>query len=1117
MLHLIYGRAGSGKTTYLQELCLRSARERPEMPLYYIVPEQYSFETERAMLHLLGPKDAQKVHVLSFSRMAEEVFRRFGGAAGRRLEAGGRCIFMSLALEQVKEHLKFYRRKAETTDMISMLLAISEELKLCAVRPETLGETAASLPEGTLRRKMKELSLILGAYDALVAESCVDPLEDLTRVQEPILVHGFFRDSLILVDTFTSFTVQEYGILRLMMKQAADIHITLCADSPQDPENGVGLFSLVQRTGVRLKNTARENDVPVAAPVILPPSVRFRSEALRALEESAYRPSKRTYEGAAEVTVYRAADLYDEAEFVAASIRNLVMEEGYHYGDFTIIARHPEEYASMLEESMAAREIPLFMDDPRPVESEPLMRLVLSALQAIRWGWRTEEISLLMKTGLTPLTEAQIANLENYAFLWTITGEEWLSPWKMHPRGFEAEMTEEDTKRLQELEECRKLLLRPLQVLEKILRRGTGEECAAAVFALLESWKVSLHLKEMAARLEEAARPDLAERQLRSWDLLMEVLDQCALVMKEFSPGIARFSEILRLVIASGTLSSIPQGLDQVTVGGADRMRPVSPKVVFLLGARQGEFPAAAGSGGIFSGLERQELIRLGLPLNETLEGTAVQERFLAYTALSSPSEKLFISYPGGRNAGQGAGGEPSSLILEAEAVLPNLRHYSAESLPPLYFANAEAPAFHAAARSFGRGTVYSATLAQCFQEKAEYEERLAALKRAADASPEVFRTPELAEKLFGKSMNLSATQIETYHLCRFQYFCRYGLHAKERRAASMDALEYGSLMHYLLEKAFREVGAETILHMEAAALEETVRGLLNRYGEEKLGGMAQKSARFHWMMERLVKSAAVIIAHIARELSQSLFVPVEYELSVGKEGIPPLTIPLPNGGSVQVEGKIDRVDLFEKNGKTYLRVVDYKTGKKDFRLSDVVYGVNMQMLVYLAALAESGNGRYGGEAVPAGILYMPATDPRVTADRNLSPEKALAEQEKSLRMKGLLIDDPEVLSAMEPDGYGTYIPVMMKNGAPSRRDSVVTQREMEKILRYIRKTVGEMARELQGGRVEALPLKGGYDACAWCPYRAVCGHEEEDPGRETEKWDRSAVLKFLCGEDEED
>ena len=148
MLHLIYGRAGSGKTTYLQELCLRSARERPEMPLYYIVPEQYSFETERAMLHLLGPKDAQKVHVLSFSRMAEEVFRRFGGAAGRRLEAGGRCIFMSLALEQVKEHLKFYRRKAETTDMISMLLAISEELKLCAVRPETLGETAASLPEG---------------------------------------------------------------------------------------------------------------------------------------------------------------------------------------------------------------------------------------------------------------------------------------------------------------------------------------------------------------------------------------------------------------------------------------------------------------------------------------------------------------------------------------------------------------------------------------------------------------------------------------------------------------------------------------------------------------------------------------------------------------------------------------------------------------------------------------------------------------------------------------------------------------------------------------------------------------------------------------------------------
>lgn len=1115
MLHLIYGRAGSGKTACLQEICLRSVREKPETPLYYIVPEQYSFETERTMLHLLGPKDAQKVHVLSFSRMADEVFRRYGGAAGRRLDDGGRCIFMSLALEQVKEHLEFYRRKAETSDMISMLLAVSEELKLCAVSPETLGETAASLPEGTLRRKMKELSLILGAYDALVTESCVDPLEDLTRVQEPILLQKFFRGSIILVDAFTSFTVQEYGVLRLMMEQAADIHITLCADSPQDPEHGVGLFSLVQRTGRHLKQAARENGVPVASPVILPPSARFKNESLRALEENVYRPVKTLYAGAADVTVYRAFDYYDEAEFAAASIRNLVMEEGYRYGDFTIIARHPEQYAAMLEESMAAREIPLFMDDPRPVESEPLMRLVLSALQAVRWGWRTEDISPLMKTGLTPLTEAQIAGVENYLFLWTVSGNGWLSPWDMHPRGFEAEVTEEDRRRLQELEECRKLLVRPLRALEKVLRRGTGEECAAAVFALLETWKVSLHLKEMAARLEEAGRSDLAERQLRSWDLLMEVLDQCALVMKEFSPGIARFSEILRLVIASGTLSSIPQGLDQVTVGGADRMRPVSPKVVFLLGARQGEFPASAASGGVFSGIERQELIRLGLPLNETLEGTAVQERFLAYTALSSPSEKLFISYPGG-DTGQGGAAEPSSLIVEAEAVLPKLRHCSAESLPPLYFADAEAPAFRAAARSFGRGTAYSAALTRCFQEKEGYRERLAALERAAGAAPKVFRSPELAEALFGKSMDLSATQIETYHLCRFQYFCRYGLHARERRAASMDALEYGSLMHYLLEKAFREVGAETILQMEAAALEETVRSLLNRYGEEKLGGMAGKSARFRWTMERLVKSAAVIIAHIARELSQSRFVPVDYELSVGKEGLPPLTIPLPNGGSVQVEGKIDRVDLYEKNGKAYLRVVDYKTGKKDFRLSDVVYGINMQMLIYLAALAESGGSRYGGEAVPAGILYMPATDPRVTADRNLSSEKALAEQEKSLRMKGLLIDDPEVLSAMEPDGAGTYIPVTLKNGAPSRRDSVVTQREMEGILRYIRKTVGDMARELQGGRVAALPLEGGYDACAWCPYRAVCGHEEEAPARETEKWDKAAVLELLCGEEED-
>ncbi len=1112
MLHLILGRAGSGKTMYMRQRAKASLQEAPERPVYYIVPEQFSFETERAMLQLLGARQARKIHVLSFSRLADEVFRQYGGAAGRRLEDGGRCIFMSLALEQTKEQLDFYRRKAENTEMIGMLLETAEELKRCAVSPEKLEQAAQKLPEGTLRRKTVEISRILMAYDALVAESCVDPLDDLSRIPDVLVEKGFFKGSLVLLDSFASFTVQEYGILRIMLQQADHVEISLCADSPQDQERGVGLFSLVQQTASHVKRMAKENDVPVAPYVYLPAGVRYASNELKALEASVYRPQKAgvSTEEEPSVVIYRGADLFDEGEFAAATIRNLVIEKGYRYRDFAVVARSTAPYAVLLEEAFSSRDIPFFLDDPRPMENEPLMRMVLAALQAVRFGWRTEDLLLVMKTGLLPFSEEAIARMENYAYLWSVNREEWETPFTKHPRGFQEEWTEQDRRQLQALEEDRNTLMGPLKTLRGKLKEASGEDCARALYHLLDTWQVSRYVKEMADRLEQLGQGDLEQRLLRSWDILMEVLDQCALVMGKFVPGILRFTELLRLVISSARIASIPQKLDQVTISSADRMRLENPKVVILLGARQGEFPAAMHGEGIFSGMERRELIGLGIPLNETLIGSAVQERFLAYTALSLPSQRLYITY-----SGAGEGGEPSSLIMETEAVLPGIPHWREETLPPLYLANSKPSAFGAAARNFGKNTPFSAALEQYFRQDPDYGKRFSALDKVASPAPKRFENEETSKALFGEQMLLSPTQVETFHLCRFQYFCRYGLGVKEERAAEMDALEYGSIMHYLLEQTFRNTDAETLAAMSRQEMEDLVQKLLDRYTQEKLGGRENKNARFLWMLDRLIHAAATILAHVAEELAQSEFVPVDFELEVGASGIPPLTIPLPEG-SVSVQGKIDRVDLFRQNGEQYLRIIDYKTGKKDFRLSDVIYGVNMQMLLYLAALWETGAARYGGPCVPAGILYVPASDPRISVSHKETAEKVLSQRKKALRMKGLLVDDPSVLTAMESKGEGQYIPVTLKNGAPSRRDSVVTQWEMEKILEKVRETVRQMAEELQKGHVETIPLSGdSYNACQWCPYGAVCGREDSQPQREMKSWDREEVLKELCGKEE--
>lgn len=1111
MLRFVLGRAGSGKTHTIRN-DLKNLAEAGENRLMLIVPEQASFENERAMLKLLGPVLARRVTVTSFSRLAEEVFRRCGGFAGRRLNDGGRSIFMSLALEQVKDQLDIYRRNADSTELIELLLDVCAEFKMCAVTPQHLAEVAKKMPEGTLKRKVSELSLILSAYDALVAQSYIDPMDDLTRLKEKLEQHNYFEGYTVMVDSFQSFTVQEYHVLSQILMQAKEVRVALCTDRLDDPECGAGLFSLIRKTARVLMRIAKQNGVSIAAPIVLENGVRFQNEALKELEKGVYRPAHRKpFSGESKaVTVYEAKNSYDESAFVAATIRRLVIDEGYRYRDFAVIARNPDSYRGILDEALEKWEIPYFMDRPEQIDAEPLMRLVLSAFQITQNGFRSDDIFLYLKTGLCGLTPEEISLLENYTFLWNISGKKWKEEWTDNPEGFAGEQTPADKKLLAKINDCRRAVMTPLEHFAERTANASGEEMAAAVFGLLEEVHAAEHLKKFAKQLSDNGDPALAERELRIWDLLMEILDQTALVLGKNKVTGARYAELLHMVILSSRIASIPQGLDEVTVGAADRSRPADPKVVFLIGCAQGEFPMTAGNGGLISDRERHELIELGLELNDTAEGAAVQERFLAYSAMCSASRRLFVCYPVSDT--EGKGNSPSSIVTEVRAVLPNVQTLNELLLEQTYFASAQSPALELTAQRWHTNDVLSASLRELWSRRG-MQDRIQSISNAAQKRPFSFQNSDNAVKLFGNHMHMSATQIEKYHLCRFQYFCRYGVDARERKTAELDALEYGSLMHYLLQRLFQEIGSAKIAEMSEDELNEVILQFLADYVEVRFGGLANRTPRFTYLITRLAASAQIVSRHIAQELVQSSFKPADFELSVGDE-IPSLVIPLPDGGKVEIDGKIDRVDIMTRGGVRYLRVVDYKTGRKEFRLSDVIYGMNLQMLIYLAALCENGKERYG-QIVPAGVLYMPANRPSPPSQRGEEQEKRKKEFLKQLRMDGLILNDAEVVAAMEPDGKGIYIPVTLKKGVPSGSGHLVTQQELERIFRYIRSLIENMAGELRQGNIAAVPLSGGYDACAWCPYAAVCGHERDDPIREMQKWDRDAVMEELSKEGE--
>lgn len=1106
MLHLIFGRAGSGKTEYAHRLIEEQVRAGGEA--IAMVPEQGSFDCERALLRRLGPRDARRAEVLSFTRLSDRVGREYGGFAGRRLNDTGRTLFMSLALEQVSDRLTVYRRPAENSDFLALLLGASAACKMGAASPEALMQAAAGLTEGVLRSKTEELGLILAAYDALVAEQFLDPQDDLTRLAQQLQTHPFFRGRTVVLDAFKGFTAQEFAVLDCILAQAQDCWITLCTDQLDDPEHGAGLFSNVRRTAQRLIDSARRHDVPVAAPVTLEPGARFASPMLRAAEAALFRSEKSVYAGAPDgsVVLAAAANKYEEADWIAAEIHRMAREEHRPWRDFTIIVRREADYAGVLDRALRRAGIPCFMDVPADVTAAPLMADALAALEAANTGMDSDAVFRCLKTGLFGLTTDEIAALENYTFLWSIDRDAWLSEWAGHPRGFADEWTDDDRAVLAQLNALRARVAEPFGALRRRMDAGgTGAELAVALYNFLTDTGAAEHLTNAAAALTQDGDPDAADAELRLWNLLMDILDQTALVLRQPLSG-RKYARLLELAIASAKLGELPQSLNEVTVGGADRTRPAAPKVVFLAGAVQGVFPAATDSGGLFTDRERRLLAERGLDIARSSEEQTVEERFLAYTAVGSPSERLVVSYWGATTAGEGT--LPSELVSALTHTFPALTAQTCDRSSAL--PETEAEAFDRLAAHWGESTAEQAALQAWFTRDPQRADAMAAVARAAQREPFRFADSAAAQRLFGTRMRLSPSRVELFYQCPFRYFCRYGMNAQERRPAKIDALEYGTLIHDLLEQTLRARTAAELNAMSDRVLAEWVQQLLEDYLERRLGGRADKSERFLTLYARFAQIAAQLLRYIAAELAQSRFAPAAFELEIAPGSVKPVHIALPDGGSIEIVGKIDRVDYLELDGVPYVRVIDYKTGAKKFSLNDILCGVNMQMLLYLMTLHESGFA--GKKPEPAGVLYLPARSPRISASHDLPPEAVADAAAAEMRMSGMVLQDDRVIRGMEPGVRGVYIPVKLKkDGTPDAHSSLYTLEQFGIISRHMKRLVAQMGAQLHRGEIDAAPLD---KICARCGYAAVCGHEADDPVRALPRCSGKDAMARMTAED---
>ncbi len=1112
MLRWIIGTAGTGKTTHAAKLAADLARA--ETRVVFIVPEQASFSCEKRMLDILGPALAERVEVLSFTRLAETILD-----AGELpvLSEAGKAVLMSLALESVSEKLDVYKKYAHSLSVANELLKLSAEFKRCMLPPERLSALAASMEEGFLKRKLTEIAVILQAYDALAAQHYTDDADMLTRLAEHLSQNRPLGGAVAILDGFSGFTVQEYAVIEQLLRQAADVYVSLCTDSIRtlhgyDPS----AFAYVRRTAEKLTHAARRVNAAIEAPrIVFNEPYRFRTDALRALERIFALDMGETFAPEAScIRVVDCADLYEECAFVAADVKRLLREEGYRCRDIAVLFRDAETYESPVRAALRKCGVPVFEDKRQPILSQPLIALVRGLCGAAVHGTDTQELMQILKSDLMPFTREEIAALENYALLWDLRPSDWRKPFTAHPGGLGEPMDEEASETLAALNALRERLMIPLLSCVSALREADGREMAKLIYDFLIRMQTPERLKALALSLQANGETTLALEQERVWDILMEILDMLARLLEGRRWPAKRFAELLDVVLRTYTLGNIPQGLDEVTVGAVDRIVTDSPRAVYVLGVQEGVFPRTPKGGGLLTDADRRRLRdEMQLELYDFGEIKVSEERFLVYKTLCSARERLTVSACG--QAEDGSEQYGSEVIRTILSRFPGCARVHTASLDGLSFVESEETAFEQLCLYARREDGVYPELRAFFEADETRAKRLESLDRVRAGAPLRIADKRIAQQLFGKHMYLSASRVESYYKCPFAFFCKYGLSAKPRKPAAFDAAIQGTVTHYVLETILRDVGRDALLAMTADERQAQVDRVLDEYLETCLGSAAQTN-RFLYQYRRMHKVLGEILERLIREFEVCDFVPVDFELSIDRDGqIPPYRTDLPDGGSVQIKGFVDRVDEMDKDGKAYIRVIDYKSGGKTFSLSDVLGGLNLQMLIYLFAIWKNGEAHYGKPVIPAGVLYMPAkADFQKQKDRQTDDAQLVKAKAKALRMDGMILKDDAVILAMDRERSGCFVPV----GASVRAtDRVIALHEMELLRREVEKLLREMAANLQSGGVEALPARSASSkstsACDWCDYACVCGWEESDPEREIPKFSHKECLEILSGE----
>lgn len=1099
-LRYIMGKPDTGKTT----LCIDEIAKCDNMRerLFYIVPEQFTLESEKNLIDKKG--SLININVLGFRHFAYYLISKMGTSGRAMLDDVGRAMLIRRIVLELKERLGFYKNSADRQGFIDSIDMTITELMQYSITAEKIGETAENMKEGNLKNKLEDIKLIFEKYREYMNKEYIAG-DGALEILAEYIKHSIVKDSEVWIDGFKSFTPQENKVIEQLLKYCKRVNITFTINSPATEYSSIASFDEqyeVKRAVTKITALARDNGVDIEPVVFLDRTYRKSCQEIEFIKNNYFKYKLKPCDGEVKnIAIYRAANMYDEIYKICSEIKSLVQYKGYRYKDIALIVGN-ECYEKPLSIALKKYDIPNFLDGRREVSSHPLITFITGAVDIIAYGWDNSAVFRLLKTGYTDIDFERIYSLENYVQANGIDKYKWNREWKY---GFKEEGQESDKPDKKYITETRDMLFKLMAPLNENFtagKKGNVREITEKLFEILEGINITEKLEK---ELNDAQyRGDTAKAAFyeQIWKTVTDVFDKMVDILGNEKVTMREYSKILSTGFGKATIGIAPTVQDCILVGDMERTRLPDIKAMFIVGANEGNIPVKISERGVFTDDERLAMEENNMELAPGVVQMTNNGRLGIYLNIIKPSEYLVISYPTGSIRGESL--KPSSLVTRIESMFSALNEISIgkEEFEPESVLTGKSAAFDRLieAVSENDGSDFIKELYGYYSSDEEYGKKLKSIRYALLSQiPKKYITDRLLPELWEQVLNrASVSKLEKFTSCPFKFYMEYILRAKEKEVYSLRSNDIGTLSHRIME-AFSGYIKEAGIPWESTDREYTDAFVESHIGEfiREMNTDIFESNRNAAILGKIKEAAKYALWANVEQVKASKFKPENFEISFGRSRspIPAIEIEIDEGRILKLNGVIDRVDkMMNENGSVYVKIVDYKSSGKKLDINKIYNGLQLQLVLYMNTLVARGKAKAGG------MFYFEVNEPKLIEDEkeNLSAEDSML---KRLALNGMYDEsvENELDSAYYEGTKGRSREIVKILRDISEKESEkLTADKMDELLKFSREVVKDIGSEMAKGNIEISPYKYGSeeDSCKFCPYGRVCDFENGDKSK---------------------